>query len=70
MRIAFFSETFLPQTNGIVTRLCYTLTELRTRYADRLLVIAPQMPGLPPVYQSEPVIGMPSVALPCYRGFR
>ncbi|QBD77568.1 glycosyltransferase family 1 protein [Ktedonosporobacter rubrisoli] len=70
MRIAFFSETFLPQTNGIVTRLCHTLSELKARYADRVLLVAPEMPGLPTHYDGISVLGVPSVDLPFYRGFR
>ncbi|MBE3560435.1 MAG: glycosyltransferase family 1 protein [Ktedonobacteraceae bacterium] len=70
MRIAFFTETFLPQTNGIVTRLCHTLAGLQKRHGDRVLVIAPDMPGLPARYEGATVLGVPSVSLPFYTGFR
>jgi hypothetical protein len=41
MRIALFTETFLPATDGIVTRLKYTVEELR-RGGDEVLIFAPR----------------------------
>ncbi len=40
MRIALFTETFLPKIDGIVTRLRYTVSELQ-RQGDQVLVFAP-----------------------------
>ena len=37
MRIAMFSETFLPGTDGVVTRLCGTLKHLEDAGHDVLL---------------------------------
>lgn len=69
MRIAFFSETFLPHTDGIVTRLCHTLSYLQSKHADHLLVVAPQMPGAQASYQNIPVLRVPSFSLPFYPDF-
>lgn len=40
MRIAFVTETWLPASDGIITRLTATLTELQ-RHGHEILVIAP-----------------------------
>lgn len=40
MRIAFFTETFLPKVDGIVTRLRFTVAEL-VRQGHEVLVFAP-----------------------------
>lgn len=69
MRIAFFSETFLPHTDGIVTRLCHTLSHLQSKHADHLLVVAPQLPGAQTSYQGIPVLRVPSFSLPFYPDF-
>ncbi|WIX82902.1 glycosyltransferase [Amycolatopsis carbonis] len=44
MRIAFVTETWLPSTDGIVTRLVATVRELHARGHD-VLVIAPEAGG-------------------------
>jgi glycosyltransferase involved in cell wall biosynthesis len=69
MRIAMFSETFLPHTDGVVTRLMHTLAELRAA-GDEVLVIAPNAPGLPAEYCGARVVGAPSLGLLVYKGFR
>jgi hypothetical protein len=43
LRIALFTETFLPATDGVVTRLKHTIEELRGM-GDELLVFAPRYP--------------------------
>jgi len=43
VRIALFTETFLPATDGIVTRLKYTVEELR-RGGDEVIIFAPRYP--------------------------
>jgi hypothetical protein len=40
MRIALFTETFLPRIDGIVTRLRHTISELQ-RCGHQVLVFAP-----------------------------
>lgn len=63
MRIAFFTETFLPSTDGVVTRLTHTLEELH-RLGAEVLVFAPK--GAPPSYAGARVYGLPGVPFPLY----
>ena len=66
MRIAFFTETFLPATDGVVTRLRYTLEEL-ARLGDDVLVVAPRYPdGGPDSYAGAPIYRVPGVPFPPY----
>jgi glycosyltransferase involved in cell wall biosynthesis len=66
LRIAFFTETFLPATDGVVTRLRYTLEEL-ARVGDSMLVIAPRYPdGGPDSYAGAPIYRVPGVPFPPY----
>lgn len=58
MRIAMFTETFLPGTDGIVTRLCATLRHLEAE-GHEVLLFAPA--GAPSEYASAKVIGVPAV---------
>ncbi|GMA49097.1 glycosyl transferase [Alicyclobacillus contaminans] len=63
MRIAMFTETFLPGTDGIVTRLCATLKHLKTA-GHEVLLFAPE--GGPETYESATVIGVPSFRFTLY----
>lgn len=63
MRIAIFTETFVPQVNGVVTRLRRTLPYLTGR-GDSVLVVAPV--GSPDVCDGAEVAGVRSVPLPFY----
>jgi glycosyltransferase involved in cell wall biosynthesis len=66
VRIAFFTETFLPATDGVVTRLRYTIEEL-ARTGDQMLVIAPRYPdGGPGSYAGAPIYRVPGVPFPPY----
>jgi glycosyltransferase involved in cell wall biosynthesis len=66
VRIAFFTETFLPATDGVVTRLRYTIEEL-ARMADDMLVVAPRYPdGGPDSYAGAPIYRVPGVPFPPY----
>jgi glycosyltransferase involved in cell wall biosynthesis len=66
VRIAFFTETFLPATDGVVTRLRYTIEEL-ARMGDEMLVIAPRYPdGGPDSYAGAPIYRVPGVPFPPY----
>jgi glycosyltransferase involved in cell wall biosynthesis len=66
VRIAFFTETFLPATDGVVTRLRYTIEEL-TRIGDDMLVVAPRYPdGGPDSYAGAPIYRVPGVPFPPY----
>lgn len=63
MRIALFTETFLPKVDGIVTRLRHTIEHLE-RNGDRVLVVAPD--GGLTEYKGAKVHGIPGVPLPLY----
>jgi glycosyltransferase involved in cell wall biosynthesis len=66
LRIAFFTETFLPATDGVVTRLRYTLEEL-ARLGDQMFVVAPRYPdGGPGSYVGAPIYRVPGVPFPPY----
>lgn len=65
MRIALFTETFLPATDGVVTRLRYTIKELR-RIGDELLIIAPKYGEGPGTYEGAPIYRVSSVPFPPY----
>ena len=63
MRIALFTETFLPKVDGIVTRLRHTIEHLE-RNGDRVLVVAPE--GGLTEYKGAKIYGIPGVPLPLY----
>jgi glycosyltransferase involved in cell wall biosynthesis len=66
VRIAFFTETFLPATDGVVTRLRYTIEEL-AKTGDDMLVVAPRYPdGGPDSYAGAPIYRVPGVPFPPY----
>lgn len=67
MRIALFTETFLPATDGVVTRLRYTVEEL-VRAGDEVLVFAPS--GGPESYAGAPIYGVRGVPFPPYPQLR
>jgi glycosyltransferase involved in cell wall biosynthesis len=67
LRIAFFTETFLPATDGVVTRLRHTVEEL-VRAGDEVLVFAPS--GGPDSYAGARVHGVPGVPFPPYPQIR
>jgi glycosyltransferase involved in cell wall biosynthesis len=63
MRIALFSETFLPKIDGIVTRLCQTVAHLQSE-GHQVLVICPE--GAPSEYKGAQVHGVSGFPLPLY----
>jgi glycosyltransferase involved in cell wall biosynthesis len=63
MRIALFTETFLPKVDGIVTRLRHTVEHLQ-RNGDQVLVICPD--GGLTEYKGAKVYGVSGVPLPMY----
>lgn len=69
MRIAIFTETFLPATDGVVTRLRHTVREL-TRLGDEVMVLAPRAEGTPKSYAGAEVVGFPGVPFPPYPQIR
>lgn len=64
-----FAETFLPHTDGVVTRLTHTLHELGAS-GDDVMVVAPDAKGLPAVYEGAEVVPTLSMPLPVYRDMR
>lgn len=67
MRVALFTETFLPKVDGIVTVMCLLLDHLTER-GIRTVVVAPKM-GCER-YRETPVIGVPGVRFPLYPELR
>ncbi|MFP4134296.1 MAG: glycosyltransferase family 4 protein [Halothece sp.] len=63
MRIALFTETFLPKVDGIVTRLRHTINYLQ-QGGDKVLVIAPD--GGITEYKGAKVYGVSGMPLPLY----
>jgi glycosyltransferase involved in cell wall biosynthesis len=59
MRIAIFTETFLPKIDGIVTRLTRTLEHLRD-LGHEALIFAPHDP--PPSFVGHRVVRVPAVS--------
>lgn len=63
MRIALFTETFLPKVDGIVTRLKHTVDHLQ-RLGDQVLVISPE--GGLTEYKGAKIFGVSGFPLPLY----
>jgi glycosyltransferase involved in cell wall biosynthesis len=63
MRIALFTETFLPKVDGIVTRLKHTIEQLQ-RHGDEVLVFCPE--GGLQSYQGAKIYGLSAFPLPLY----
>ena len=59
MRIAVFTETFLPKVDGIVTRLMRTLEQLR-ELGHEALIFAPHDP--PATYAGHRVVRVPAIS--------
>lgn len=67
MRIAFFTETFLPKMDGIVTTLCQTIRQLG-ELGHQVLLFAPD--GGISEFEQARVVGMRSRAFPLYPELR
>lgn len=63
MRIAIFTETFLPKVDGVVTRLVHTLQALEA-LGHEVLVLAP--PGAPAHHGRATVVAAPGLPFPWY----
>ena len=63
MKIAFFTETFLPKVDGIVTRLTKTVQYL-VEGGDEVIVFCPE--GCPDNYMGAKVVGVAAMPLPLY----
>lgn len=58
MRIAFFTETFLPKIDGVVTRLTRTLEQL-VELGHEVLIFAPHHP--PESYVGQRIVRVPGI---------
>jgi glycosyltransferase involved in cell wall biosynthesis len=67
MRVALFTDTFLPKIDGIVTVICLLIDHLESRGIPSV-VVAPKM-GVES-YRNSPIIGVPGVRLPLYPELR
>ncbi len=67
MRIALFTETFIPKVDGIVTTLCQTVKQLKGLGHD-VLIIAPE--GGVTEYEQCRIVGIRGHALPLYPELR
>jgi glycosyltransferase involved in cell wall biosynthesis len=63
VKVAFFTETFLPKVDGIVTRLTKTVQHL-VAAGDEVLIFCPE--GAPDSYMGARVVGVPAMPLPLY----
>ncbi|MGV0027942.1 glycosyltransferase family 4 protein [Phormidesmis priestleyi] len=63
MRVALFTETFLPKVDGIVTRLRHTVDHLQ-RLGDQVLVFAPE--GGLTEHKGAEIYGVSGFPLPLY----
>ena len=65
MRVALFTETFLPKIDGIVTVLILLMDHLIQRDIE-FVVVAPRLSDTVRDYRGRKVIGVPGVRLPLY----
>ena len=63
MKIAIFTETFLPKVDGIVSILCLALQRLQEK-GHQVVLFGP--PGGPPTYAGAEIIGVGGPRLPFY----
>lgn len=63
MRIALFTETFLPKVDGIVTRLKHTVEYLQ-KQGDEVLIFSPE--GGLKEYKGAKIYGIKGIPLPLY----
>lgn len=64
MRVAVFTETFLPKTDGIVRVVCLLLDHLKSRGVE-VMVVAPRLGDITE-YNGFPVTTVPGVTFPLY----
>ena len=67
MRIALFTETFVPKVDGIVTTLCQTVKQL-TSQGHEVLIFAPD--GGVKEFEHSHIVGLKSLSFPLYPELR
>jgi glycosyltransferase involved in cell wall biosynthesis len=67
MKIAIFTETFLPKIDGVVTILCQVLERLQER-GHQVLLFGP--PGGPATYAGAEIVGVGGPRFPLYPELR
>ena len=67
MKIAIFTETFLPKIDGVVTILCQVLERLQTK-GHQVLLFGP--PGGPQEYAGAEIVGVGGPRFPLYPELR
>lgn len=65
MRVALFTETFLPKIDGIVSVLVLLMDHLIQRQIE-FVVVAPRLSGTLNDYRGNKIIGVPGMRLPLY----
>lgn len=65
MRVAIFTETFLPKVDGIVTVLVLLMDHLIKRGVE-FVVVAPKLDDHLENYRGQPVISVPGLRFPLY----
>ena len=67
MRIALYTETFLPKYDGVTNTLCYLLEYLAER-GHASIMFAPK--GAPPRYAATQIVGLTGINFPLYPELR
>lgn len=67
MRIAFFTETFIPKVDGIVTTVCQTVKQLKA-LGHEVIIFAPE--GGLTEFEHCRIVGLKSSAFPLYPDLR
>lgn len=67
LRIAIFTETFLPKIDGVVSILCLMLQRLQEQ-GHQAILFGPQ--GGPPTYAGAEIVGVDGLPLPFYPELR
>lgn len=69
MKVAIVTESFPPQVNGVARSVARTADHLHERGLDPVVIAPAPGPG-PRPRRPYPVVHVPSLPLPAYRGFR
>lgn len=66
MRVAYFTETFLPKVDGLVTVICLLLDHLAKRGVESVIVVPHMGSRSLTQYADTRVLSVPAVAFPFY----